>query len=238
MQPRPLLSLQGVSKSFDGVQALAGVSLEMDDTGMLGVIGPNGAGKSTLAGIIVGSLRPDSGRIYFLGREITGLPLRKRARLGIANTHQIPRAFSSLTVYENLELAALHTAGTDLRRQILETAELLGLHSVLRLRPSQLPHGQIRLVEICMALLSRPRLLVLDEPTQGLTGLEVSTISEILKSLAERLAIILIDHRVDFVISLSSRVAVMSRGRILALGPARDSLVAEMIEAVYLRGEA
>ncbi|GBC70379.1 Lipopolysaccharide export system ATP-binding protein LptB [Candidatus Calditenuaceae archaeon HR02] len=238
MQPRPLLSLQSVSKSFDGVQALAEVSLELSDTGILGVIGPNGAGKSTLAGVIVGSLRPDSGRIFFLGREITGLPMRKRARLGIANTHQIPRAFPSLTVYENLELAVLHRADTDPRRQILETAELLGLQPVLQLKPSQLSHGQIRLVEISMALLSQPRLLVMDEPTQGLTGLEVNTLTEALKSLGEKISIIVIDHRVDFVASLSPRIAVMHRGRILALGSPRDSWVAEKIEEVYLRGGA
>ncbi len=236
MQPRPLLSLQDISKSFDGVQALAGVSLEVGDTGILGIIGPNGAGKSTLAGVIVGSLKPDSGRIFFLGREITGLPVRKRARLGIANTHQIPRSFPSLTVYENLELAALHTSGKDVRQRIIETADLLGLQPVLELKASQLSHGQIRLLEISMALISRPRLLVMDEPTQGLTGLEVHTLVEILRGLAERLAIIIIDHRVDFVVSLSSRIAIMSRGRIVALGNARDSWVTEKIEEVYLRG--
>lgn len=236
MEPRPLLSLQGISKSFDGVQALTGVFLEVGDTGILGVIGPNGAGKSTLAGVIVGYLRPDSGRIFFLGREITGLPVRKRARLGIANTHQTPRVFASLTVYENLELAAARSTGRDTRSQIIETAQVLGLENVLRLKPSQLSHGLVRLVEICMALLSRPRLLVMDEPTQGLAGQELDTLSEILGRLAEKLSIIIIDHRVDFVASLSSSVAVMYRGRIVALGSPRESRVAERIEDVYLRG--
>ncbi|MEM0381996.1 MAG: ATP-binding cassette domain-containing protein [Nitrososphaerota archaeon] len=233
----PLLSLQGVSKSFGGVQALSDVSLRVYDSGVLGIIGPNGAGKSTLAGIIVGALKPDRGKVFFRGREITNLTVRERAALGVAHTHQIPRVFQSLTVYENLELAASRRVSRrDLDGIIREAAEKLGLNGLLELGASQLSSGQLRLLEIGMALLSQPLLLVMDEPTQGLAGLEVNYLSNILRSLSERLAIILIDHRVDFVASLSNRVAVMSRGRVVGLGRIGDVEVVEKIEAVYMRG--
>lgn len=236
MRPKSLLSVQGVSKSFGGVQALIDVSVTLDEGEILGVIGPNGAGKSTLAAVIVGVLKPDRGRISLDGVDITGYSRRRRARLGIAHTHQTPRVFPSLTVRENLELAARAARDGGREESPLRLAGRLGLCDSLSAKASQLSHGQRRLLEICMALLTQPRLLVMDEPTQGLAGPEISQLASILKSMDEGLTVMLIDHRVDFVVSLSTRVAVMSLGRIVALGEARESAVSEAIESAYMRG--
>ncbi|MCS7145994.1 MAG: ATP-binding cassette domain-containing protein [Nitrososphaerota archaeon] len=235
MKNRPLLSARRVSKSFGGVQALVDASIEIMEGEILGVIGPNGAGKSTLAGVIVGSLRPDRGQIIFRDSDITKYSRRRRAELGIAHTHQIPRVFPSLTVRENMSLACSRGLGGGTEDGLHETAERLGLGGLLSLKASQLSHGQMRLLEIGMALLSSPRLLVMDEPTQGLAGGEVASLSSILRGLAGKLAVVLIDHRVDFVVSLSERVAVMNLGRFVAVGAARGRDVGLAIEEAYLR---
>lgn len=236
MHPNPVLSLHGVSKFYGGVRAVLDVSMNIFEGEILGLIGPNGAGKSTLAGVVVGSLSPSNGKVVFDGRDVTKLSRRERARLGIANTHQLPRTFPSLTVGENLEVSvARHRKGGSTDR-VVATAELIGLAHLLDTRASKLSHGQKRLLEIGMAIISEPRLLVVDEPSQGLTGGEVAALASILGEIRSKLSVMLIDHRVDFVASLSSRVAVMSKGRIVALGPASDSAVSEKIEEAYLRG--
>jgi len=237
LSPSQILSLRGVSKFFGGVQAVLDVYLDVLEGEMLGLIGPNGAGKSTLAKLILGSLKPSTGKVFFGGRDITGLSRRERAGLGIAGTNQFPRVFSSLTLRENLEISLKSGGGKHLFESVAEVAELLGLSGLLEAQASSLSHGQRRLLEIGMALVSGSRLLVLDEPSQGLTGGEVERLASILTGLSsKRLSVILIDHRVDFVKSLSGRVGVMSKGRMVALGPAGDKGVADVIEEVYLRG--
>jgi branched-chain amino acid transport system ATP-binding protein len=143
----PLLRVEGVSKSFDGVRALDGVSLAVQACEVLGIIGPNGAGKSTLAGIVAGWIAPSSGRVLLGGKEITRLPVRMRALLGIAATHQTPRVFTSLTVQENIELAG----GRRGSARAGELAEKLGLTSWLNQRASSLSFGHRRLLELAMA---------------------------------------------------------------------------------------
>jgi branched-chain amino acid transport system ATP-binding protein len=229
----PLLRVEGVSKSFDGVRALDGVSLAVQACEVLGIIGPNGAGKSTLAGIVAGWIAPSSGRVLLGGKEITRLPVRMRALLGIAATHQTPRVFTSLTVQENIELAG----GRRGSARVGELAEKLGLTSWLYQRASSLSFGHRRLLELAMALASNPRLLVLDEPSQGLSPEETGRLESLIKGLGD-VAVLLIDHRVDFVSRISNKVAVMNSGRVVALGRPREEAVSAAIKRAYLREEA
>ncbi len=232
MVAEPLLRVEGVSKSFDGVRALDGVSLAVQAGEVLGIIGPNGAGKSTLAGIVAGWIAPSSGRVLLDGKEITALPVRMRALLGIAATHQTPRVFTSLTVQDNIELAA----GKRGEAKIREVAEKLDLTSKLHQRASSLSFGHRRLLELAMALASSPRLLVLDEPSQGLSTEETGRLESVIKGLRD-VTVLLIDHRVDFVSRLSNSVAVMNSGRVIALGRPREEAVSAAIKRAYLREE-
>jgi ABC-type branched-chain amino acid transport systems, ATPase component len=228
----PLLRVERVSKSFDGVRALDGVSLAVRAGEVLGIIGPNGAGKSTLAGIVAGWIAPSSGRVLLGGKEITALPVRMRALLGIAATHQTPRVFTSLTVQENIELAA-GKRGEDMIREV---AEKLDLTSKLHQRASSLSFGHRRLLELAMALASSPRLLVLDEPSQGLSTEETGRLESVIMGLRD-VGVLLIDHRVDFVSRISNSVAVMNSGRVIALGRPREEAVSAAIKRAYLREE-
>jgi len=228
----PLLRVERVSKNFDGVRALDGVSLAVRAGEVLGIIGPNGAGKSTLAGIVAGWIAPSSGRVLLGGKEITALPVRMRALLGIAATHQTPRVFTSLTVQENIELAA-GKRGEDMIREV---AEKLDLTSKLHQRASSLSFGHRRLLELAMALASSPRLLVLDEPSQGLSTEETGRLESVIMGLRD-VGVLLIDHRVDFVSRISNSVAVMNSGRVIALGRPREEAVSAAIKRAYLREE-
>ncbi len=232
MVAEPLLRVERVSKSFDGVRALDGVSLAVRAGEVLGIIGPNGAGKSTLAGIVAGWIAPSSGRVLLGGKEITALPVRMRALLGIAATHQTPRVFTSLTVQENIELAA-GKRGEDMIREV---AEKLDLTSKLHQRASSLSFGHRRLLELAMALASSPRLLVLDEPSQGLSTEETGRLESVIMGLRD-VGVLLIDHRVDFVSRISNSVAVMNSGRVIALGRPREEAVSAAIKRAYLREE-
>ncbi len=232
MVAEPLLRVERVSKSFDGVRALNGVSLAVRAGEVLGIIGPNGAGKSTLAGIVAGWIAPSSGRVLLGGKEITALPVRMRALLGIAATHQTPRVFTSLTVQENIELAA-GKRGEDMIREV---AEKLDLTSKLHQRASSLSFGHRRLLELAMALASSPRLLVLDEPSQGLSTEETGRLESVIMGLRD-VGVLLIDHRVDFVSRISNSVAVMNSGRVIALGRPREEAVSAAIKRAYLREE-
>lgn len=232
MVAEPLLRVERVSKNFDGVRALDGVSLAVRAGEVLGIIGPNGAGKSTLAGIVAGWIAPSSGRVLLGGKEITALPVRMRALLGIAATHQTPRVFTSLTVQENIELAA-GKRGEDMIREV---AEKLDLTSKLHQRASSLSFGHRRLLELAMALASSPRLLVLDEPSQGLSTEETGRLESVIMGLRD-VGVLLIDHRVDFVSRISNSVAVMNSGRVIALGRPREEAVSAAIKRAYLREE-
>jgi ABC-type branched-subunit amino acid transport system ATPase component len=229
----PLLRLVSVSKSFDGVKALDGVSLEIQAGEVLGVIGPNGAGKSTLAGVVAGWITPSGGRIILAGRDITGLSPRRRALLGVVATHQTPRVFTSLTVMENIEIAGQWGRSPEAER----VAETLGLADRMWEPASSLSFGHRRLLELAMALVARPRLLVLDEPSQGLSVAEVEVLASTVRGLAG-CSVILIDHRVDLVSELAGRVAVLDGGRLVALGGPREEGVRDVIRRVYLREEA
>ncbi len=230
-----LLSTQELRRSFGGVVAVRGVSFEIREGELGCIIGPNGAGKSTLLNMLCGTLRPSSGSIRYQGAEIVGLPVHEFARIGIARKFQVPSVFETMNVLDNLEVAlprrrrAMNGAAT-----VERILDLLSLAPLADRRAGVLAHGQKQWLEIGMALMAEPRLLLLDEPTAGMTAEETQKTAELLLSLRGALTIIAIEHDMRFVRALNCRTMVMHQGRVIAEGQFAAIEEDETVRDVYL----
>ena len=205
------------------------VSLAVEPGEIRAVIGPNGAGKTTLVGMICGRLRPSAGAVRFEGRDITAMPAWRRVAAGIVYTFQVTSIYGALTVRENVALAAqrrlMRSTGAWLRldesalaSRVDGALRLLGLDEQPERSAGELPYGHQRLLEVAMGLALEPRLLVLDEPTQGLAEHEIDTFCERVRDIASRATVMLIEHNMKVVLRLASRITVMDRGRVIADG--------------------
>jgi ABC-type branched-subunit amino acid transport system ATPase component len=250
-----LLDARGITKRFDGITALHDVSVAVDEGDLVALVGPNGAGKTTLFNCMAGVLRPDAGTVTFAGADLHGLAPYQRARLGLARTFQQIELFGGLTVFDHLLVAdrAQRLRGAfwrDLAGRSRPTADeldrcgavldLLGL-AADRDRPVEsLGLGRGRVVELARALVCRPRLLFLDEPSSGLDRAEADQMAGVLEQVvAERgLAILLCEHDVGFVERLASRAYVLDLGRLIAEGPTAAVLKDPAVRAAYLGAEA
>lgn len=230
------LSLKGVYKSFDGLQVISGLDLEVYEGELLGLIGPNGAGKTTVFNLISGVYTPDEGEIYFYGHRITRMPPYKVFRMGIARTFQLVRTFSKMTVWENVLLGAVFSKRSDKpsrKALVKEALETVGLMEKKDLLTSSLSLSERRLLEIAIALASRPKLLLLDEPMAGLNPGEISALLQTLSQVREKqhLTIVWIEHRIEAILSACDRVVVLNYGEKIAEGNpqevARDPKVIE-----------
>jgi len=183
-RPGETLRASSVSRSFEGVQALRDVTLELRRREVVGLIGPNGAGKSTLVNVLTGFDRPDEGSVELEGREITGWSPQRRARAGLARTFQHSRSFRDLTVRENVEVAALGAGAgpREARRRADRLLELLGLAGVGRRRAAELAHGDERRLGVARVLATDPSFVLLDEPAAGLPDAEVPEFAEVVRS--------------------------------------------------------
>jgi urea transport system ATP-binding protein len=221
-----VLVVEGLSKSFSGLRAVNQVDLAVERGEMLGLIGANGAGKSTLLHLIYGRLRPGRGTIRFQGADVTDLPVIARARMGMGLVFQIISVFDGLTVDENLLLGA-HPKDSVRSDQVDEghvekVVDLVGLRAVRQRNAGQLGHGEKQRLEIGMVLLTKPTLLLLDEPTSGMTQSESRHTADLLQTLrAEGVieAAIVVEHNIEFIRLVADRVVVMHRGSVLAEGP-------------------
>jgi branched-chain amino acid transport system ATP-binding protein len=236
----PLLRVDRVVKRFGGFHALSGVSLEVRAGERFGLIGPNGSGKTTLISCISGTLRNESGHIFFGDRDVTGLPPHRRTRLGIARTFQIPRPFGSMTVLENLrvtlEYGALDRARrgnpTDEAREILELVRLESKADVIAATLTQI---EMRKLELARAMAAKPALLISDEAMAGLTSSEVDDLLEILFRLnAAGTTVIMIEHIMRAVMRFSERIAVLDAGEKIAEGPPETVISDPAVERAYL----
>ncbi|MBZ9738900.1 MULTISPECIES: ATP-binding cassette domain-containing protein [unclassified Mesorhizobium] len=227
-----LLQAENVGIRFGGLQALEGLNLTVRDKELCCIIGPNGAGKSTFLNVLTGTLRPTSGSVRFLGHDIAGLPLHRIARLGIARKFQIPSVFPSLSVEDNLKVA--RWGAPSPARPIGELMELVALTNRADTLAGELAHGQKQWLEIGMALAIEPRLLLLDEPTAGMTPQETLATAEMLLRLKGEFSIVAVEHDIRFVRALNCETLVLHQGRRLRSGPFHDIEADEMVRDVYL----
>lgn len=225
-----LLQLERASVVFDGFKALDIDRFAVRDREVRVVIGPNGAGKTTLCDVISGKTRLTSGSCFFDGTDISAWKDFQIARRGVGRKFQTPTVFGSLTVRENLELAAaprggnavvrlLRRAGREVQQEIASAAAAVGVEPVLDVEARFLSHGQRQLLEIGTLLIARPKLLLIDEPAAGLSDSETVAMGRLLRQLAGHHTVIVIEHDMDFVRALDADVTVLNEGRILAEGP-------------------
>jgi branched-chain amino acid transport system ATP-binding protein len=213
----------GVSRSFEGIVALADVELELQAHEIVGLIGPNGAGKTTLVNILTGFDLPSSGRVELGGTDVTRWPPHRRGRAGLARTFQHGRLFRGLTVRENVEVAALGVKASprEARRRAAELLELLGLAARAADPAAVLPHGDERKLGVARALATKPRFVLMDEPAAGLHEAEVPAFAAVVRAVRNDFGagVLLIDHNVALIMEVCDRVHVLDRGRTLAEGP-------------------
>ena len=246
----PLLETRGLGRAFGALQAVGDVTLAVQPRELRAVIGPNGAGKTTLFHLISGLLAPTSGRVLFQGDDVTALTAPARCRRGISRTFQITSIFPELSVLENVRVAVQLKAGDNFRllggRAVLEATEqrardslrLLGLLGRADELASTLPHGDQRLLEIAMAVAQEPALLLLDEPTQGLSPEDTAATVAVIRHVARerRLTIILVEHDMDVVFDLADRISVLHFGQLIAEGTPDQIRASIEVQRAYLGG--
>lgn len=246
------LQVQGLRKSFGGLMAIKDLSFHVKPREILGLIGPNGAGKTTLFNLIMGTLKPDQGRVIFKGHEITGWPTYKIVDVGIARVFQIARYFPRKTVYENVEISAIpneiFARAGDPVRKTLESCVRTGLctnehcpgddRCICRSElPGMLPQGGLRRLELARAIGTDPELLLLDEPFAGLSPAEVDEISHLIQGLrAEGQTIVVVDHNMRGVMRLVDRIVVLCFGEKLAEGTPEEVARNPQVQEAYLAG--
>jgi ABC-type branched-subunit amino acid transport system ATPase component len=249
---QPLLRVVGLSKSFGGLLAVAGVSFEVGGGEIVGVVGPNGAGKTTLFNLVSGYLTPDSGEILLQGRTLAGLPPHKVATLGIARTFQSLQVFSHMTTLENIKVgrhlhsrsgllaAALRTAAARaeerrVEREARAALERIGLDGRADQLAGNLSFGEQRRLEIARALAAEPRLLLLDEPAAGLTQQEKADLAEVIRQIqGQGVSVLLVEHDVQMVMGLAVRVLVLDYGQLIAMGPPEQVQADPRVIEAYL----
>jgi branched-chain amino acid transport system ATP-binding protein len=245
MSAAPILRAEGVAKKFGGFTALQGVSVEFYPDRLTSIIGPNGAGKSTFFNVLSGAFPPTEGKIFFQGDEITGLPQHQFAHRGIAKSFQITNLFPQLSVLENVRVAAQALRTTfDLwspRRRLSELTDkaegllsLVGLGHRRHEPAGNLAHGDQRALEIAVALASDPRLLLLDEPTAGMSPEEARQMMDLIQKLNQERTVITVEHRMKLVMGISDHIVVLHHGQLLAEGAPDDIRRHDEVRRVYL----
>ncbi len=247
-----LLVAENIYRSFQGFMALAGVSLRVEEGSFHALVGPNGAGKTTLFNVITGRLAPDRGRVFFQGREITGWPTPRVARLGLAVSFQRAQPFVSMTLLEAVALARVGYQGktfqlfTPLRHlaEVLEEARWalskVGLDGAAQRRVSELPLGDLKRLDVAMALVARPKLLLLDEPLAGLSRAERRQMVEFIRGLLrqEGVTLLFTEHDTEAVLALADRITVLHQGQVLAEGTPEEIRQNAEVRKAFLGGAA
>jgi branched-chain amino acid transport system ATP-binding protein len=245
-----IMTVKGLTKRYHGLAAVDAMTVDFAGDTITGIVGPNGAGKTTLFGLISGAVRADAGSVTYLGRDITRLPARRRALLGVARTFQTARVFTSLSVRDNLLVSVPAVSGQRpawfrSRRMpsvgctalIEKTAAGNGLTAVLDQPAASLPQALRKRLDLAIALLQQPRLLLLDEPTAGVGGDDVASIETALLDLRRRNragAILITSHDVDMIARIADRLMVMVRGRLIAYGPTAEVVEDPAVQQAYL----
>ena len=242
----PVLEARGLAKTFGGVRAVDGVTFSVEARRLLAMIGPNGAGKTTCFNMLNGQLKPDAGRVLFAGRDITGLAPRAVWALGVGRTFQITATFASMTVRENVQMALISHHGRALRpfgparAAFVDEADALlarvGMNEQAERACGVLAYGDLKRVELAVALANAPKLLLMDEPTSGMAPAERIGLMQLTASIAREqgIAVLFTEHDMDVVFAHADRIIVLDRGRLIAEGTPAEVRANRNVQAVYL----
>jgi branched-chain amino acid transport system ATP-binding protein len=247
--PRSFLEVTRLTKTYDGVKAVQDASLVMGEGEFIGLIGPNGAGKTTFSRLISGILRASSGSVVFRGSEVTHWVPERRARLGLAITHQIVRPWRGMSALDNVVVAAGHqTLASEFgallrltkqreREAAMAILDRLGLSEVANKYPEVLPLGMLKRLEVARALALKPKLLLLDEPLAGLNQREAGILADVFVDLnREGLSIILVEHNLPEVLRITKRLVVFDAGAVIADGPPETTIADDKVREAYIGG--
>jgi branched-chain amino acid transport system ATP-binding protein len=244
-----ILSLEGLVKNFGGLRATDDLTFSVEEGKLTSVIGPNGAGKTTLFNLITGLIRPDAGRILFRGEDITRLPIHQIVRRGISRSFQIINLFNELSLHENVWLGvqAQQGHGSELfsrsesfgavRDETDRVIGEIGLAGKEEIPVKLLSYGDRRLLEITLALTAKPSLLLLDEPMSGLMSEDRKRVAAFMQQLAKRLTILVVEHAMDVVLTISDHIVVMHQGHLLAQGTPDEMRANPQVQEAYLGGQ-
>lgn len=234
-----ILETTNLTRHFGGIHAVDGVDFTLPEGEIRALIGPNGAGKTTFVSLISGRVAASAGRVVFLGADVTDQPAHRRIARGLGYTFQITSIFGNLSAQENVALAVqrrLRGRAAEIAAASRDVLARIGLADYADATARDLSYGHQRLLEIAMGLGQEPRLLILDEPTQGLAEAEIARFIDLIREISETTTILLIEHNMDVVMALADTITVMDQGRIIAEGPPEAIRANRKVQEAYLGG--
>ena len=236
MNKNILLSTKDLCKNFQGIQAVKKINFELPQNEIRALIGPNGAGKTTFVSLLCGRIKSSSGSVFFNNENISELPVYKRISRGIGYTFQITSIFSNLTVHENIALAIKQKQimKNNLEELISDVLRKVELIDRIDQRSGDLSYGHQRLLELAMGMAQEPKLLILDEPTQGLSDSEIENFKSLIKNISSNTTILLIEHNMEVVMSLADKISVLHFGEIIAEGNQQTIKNDPLVQKAYL----
>ncbi len=242
----PILQTENLSRQFGGIRAVNGVTLSVEEKTVRGIIGPNGAGKTTLFNLITGRIPVTSGKVIFQGCDMTNMPVHVRVKQGICRTFQINSLFLKSSVLENVRIAKQIRMGgshkifssreslKEVNEATISVLKDVGLEDKAFELANTLSYGDQRALEVAIALAGEPKVLLLDEPTAGMSQMETNRTVKLIEKLAERIAIVLVEHDVNLILSVSDRISVMHQGAIIAEGTPDEIRSNKIVQEAYL----
>ena len=229
-----LLYTENISKNFQGIKAVNNVNFKINKNEIRALIGPNGAGKTTFVSLLCGRIKASKGKVVFGGQDISDFPVYKRISNGIGYTFQITSIFFNLTVYENVALAINKDNSNEKINTVSEVLTKVGLLDRINQRSGDLSYGHQRLLELAMGMAQKPKLLILDEPTQGLSDSEIENFKKLIKDISSSTTILLIEHNMDVVMSIADNISVLHFGEIIAEGDKKTIQSDPIVQKAYL----
>ena len=229
-----LLYTENLTKNFQGIKAVNDINFKINHNEIRALIGPNGAGKTTFVSLLCGRIKASKGKVFFNGVNISHLPVFTRISMGIGYTFQITSIFFNLTVSENVALALKNKRKEEKKSIVSEVLNKVGLIDRINQRSGDLSYGHQRLLELAMGIAQRPKLLILDEPTQGLSDLEIENFKKLIKKISATVTVLLIEHNMDVVMSIADKITVLHFGEIIAEGDKQSIQRNPIVQKAYL----
>ena len=229
-----LLYTENLTKNFQGIKAVNDINFKINHNEIRALIGPNGAGKTTFVSLLCGRIKASKGKVFFNGVNISHLPVYTRISMGIGYTFQITSIFFKLTVSENVALALKNKRQEEKKSIVSEVLNKVGLIDRINQRSGDLSYGHQRLLELAMGIAQRPKLLILDEPTQGLSDLEIENFKKLIKKISATVTVLLIEHNMDVVMSIADKITVLHFGEIIAEGDKKSIQRNPVVQKAYL----